>query len=270
MDKVALKKKIGFISLLLLIPQLNIRPYFKNFILKLDIDEYTIEKISKISRSNITFEIDDRWIEDSLISLLKTRANLNYSIIISGDMSNIRIKNIKRLNPQKIGYIVNEFVGENLIDSLNMLKPHNVYLIFKRLPEDFEVDYIKNGKMRELTIFLDSQSAIEFINRIDQFKEMRINIKPVQSEALLYLSKAISDREGVSIVIDSRILDAGDIPLQSTGERKRRFIYEISSNTYYNNFLKFIKSDITELNIYYNSDIPKRDNIIDWILKTDP
>lgn len=270
MDKITLKKKIGLLSLILLIPNLNIRPYSKNFILPPDVDESVIEKIVKISRSYITFEINDRWIEESLISLLKSKPNLNYNIIISSDISNIRIKNIKRLNPKKIGYIVNGFVDQKLIDSLNLLKPHIVYLIFKRLPEDFELYYIKNGKIRELTIFLDAQSTLEFINKINNFEGLNLNLKPVQNESLPILFNAISDKEGISITLDSRIIEPLNMPQTPLKDYRVRFLYEIDANTYYNNFLYFIKTDIMELNIYYKNDMPKRDNIIEWIIKTDP
>ncbi len=269
MDKGTFKKEIIFSVLFLLALEINVRPYSKNFFLPYDAGENLIDKISGISRSFITFEINDRWIDSRLPAMLSSRQQVNYNIIISGDTGKTRIKNIKQLSPKKVGYVVNEFIDAKKIEELNMLKPYNVFLIFKRIPESFELFYIREGRIRELVITLDAPSAAEFVLRDDLFSDFRLVLRPADRDALQILCKIDFPNEWVKIIADSRIIGSEDI--FNTGEKcSKRMIYELSSLTYYNNFMKFIKSGITELNIYYSHLTPKRDNIFDWINKTDP
>ncbi len=270
MDKKTFKKKIILLSVLLLLPEFNIRPYTKNFILSPDVSEFTLDKIASISRSLITFEINDHFIGPELVSLLKSKPNLRYNIIISGETGQIRVKNIKQISPSKIGYIVNEFIDRKKISELNMLKPHSVYLIYKRIPESFEMEIIREGKIRELTIFLDLPAAAEFLRITDRFEEIRLSLKPLGRESLGLLMRELPQSVTVSIIADSRIIAPEDIYSEMPKEPENRIVYETVSNTYYNNFLNFIKTGATELNIYYTEKTTKRDNIFDWILKTDP
>jgi len=253
-----------------LIPKLNVRPYAKNFILSPDTGEFIIDKIASISRTLITFEINDLWIDKRFVSLIKSKPNLRYNIIISGETDQVRIKNIKQLSPTKIGYIVNEFIDSKKINELNTLKPHNVYLIYKRLPESFEIDLIKNKSIRELTILLDLPAMEEFLGIFDLFEDIRITIKPLCTESLRLLLQKLPPNKTIRIIVDSRIISPKDISGLILNDTKNRFVYETSSNTYYENFLNFIKSEADELNIYYREETPKRDTIFDWISKTDP
>ncbi|MCX7942937.1 MAG: hypothetical protein N2746_00275 [Deltaproteobacteria bacterium] len=257
--------------MLIFLPDLNIRPFSKNFVFTNFVDESLLWRISKISRSFVTFNVNDRWIESGFVSLLKTIPNIKYNIVISGDTSKIRIKNIKQLNPQKVGYVVNEFVDLQKVDELNMLKPHSVFLIFKRIPEDFELFAITQGKIREIVVILDVQSAVEFLSGIEKFNGFRVILKPVQKEAFENLCRSYITKDLIKIVFDSRILDIEHSFDDIVKDCKDKIIYEISSSTYYNNYIKFIKSNITELNIHYDTYAKsRRDDVIEWILKTDP
>ncbi|MCX7957805.1 MAG: hypothetical protein N3B13_02020 [Deltaproteobacteria bacterium] len=268
MDKIPSKKEIVFGVIFLLTLGINVRPYSKNFILPANTPENLIDRISKISRSLITFEINDGWIEDYLINAMKSRPHINYNIIISGETGRIRIKNIKQLNPKKIGYIINEFADSKKISELNMLKPYPLFLIFKRLPENFELPHIRDAKIRELLIYLDAPSATEFIAEYENYSDFRITLKPLDIEAFHILCSFKSD--SLNIIADSRIIDSEYISGDEIKICQDKIVYELSSLTYFNNFILFIRSNINQMNIYYSPLTPKRDTLFDWIHRTDP
>lgn len=272
MDKVSFKKKIIVLSLLLLSFEINVRPYNKNFFLNSDIDETILDRISKISRSFITFEFKEEWISDNLVSMLRSRPQIEYNIIISGSLDNYRIKNIKQIYPRKIGYIVDEFITEKRIEGLNKLKPYNVFLIFKRVPEIYELSLLKEGKIKEITIILDELSAKEFVSKITLFEGFRVTLRIIQIEALSILCDMAFSESIVSIIVDERIgyVNNNENILNGYNLCLEKLIYEVSSATFYDNFMRFIKSGIRSVNIYYSPSMPKRDNIFDWIKKTDP
>lgn len=270
MDQITFTKKIGFAALTLALLEINVRPYSKNFILPPEVDESLIERISRISRSSITIDLGEKWVDDRLITILKSSPSLNYNIIISGYTGQPRINNIKRLSPSKIGFIVDRFIDESKIRELNMLKPYGLYLIYKRLPESFELSEIKKGRIREILVFLDTYSAYELINKSELFSDMRIALKPVQKEALDIICNALNFSQLIKIYLDDRIF-LGDSILDNIDEKCRdKIVFETSSLTYYNKFMQFIRSGIYEINIYYDQNTPQRNSILNWILMTDP
>ncbi len=269
MDKLSLASKISRFSLILLVLDINVKPYEKNFILTQDVDEFTLDRILRITRTTITFNIGEQWIEDNFLSLTQSKKDIKYNIILSGELSDIRIKNIKRLSPLKVAYSVNEFLNIKKINQIERLRPSAISLIFKRLPEPFEIEVISNSKIKDLTIMIDEYSIAEFLNRKSDFTDTRLTLKPLDITSLKYLCEIEDAGNITSIIIDSRIISPLDLEKFAKDNCESRIIYELSSATLYNSFLFFIKSKINSLNIYLK-DYPARNNIIDWIKKTDP
>lgn len=269
MDKRSFASKIGHLSSLLLILNIHVRPYEKNFILRQDVSEYTIERISKISKSTITFDIKEEWIEKRLVSLLSAKKEIRYNLLLMGDLSEMRIKNIRQLLPMRVGYTVDKFITSQKILELERLPPSFIFLIFKRLPEPFELDLLSKGRIREITIMLDKYSVEEFIKRRSDFSNMRLTIKPLDIGTLEYLCSMGSDTLINTILIDSRILNLREMGNNILIGCWSRMIYEISSSTFYDDFLLFMKAGIDRLNIYMST-TASRNDIIDWIRKTDP
>ena len=269
MDKVSFKKKIVLLSIFLLIPDLNVRPYSKNFILVPPISESLLSRIEKISRSHITINLMDNWVNDSLAALLKGRKSLKYNIVVSGEIDGLRVDNLKQLSFTKMEYVVDRFVNRKFLSGLERLKPALVSLTFKRLPERFEVEELRESRIREITLILDSYATKEFISRLEDFSDFRTNVKVTDTVGFSNICSEVIEGKILHIIYDSRIMGTGEENLEILSKCRHRMIYEIPNKTYYNNFLQFIKSGIENLNIYYDQK-PARDDIIYWILKTDP